>query len=242
MELCAGIATGGVTPSHGLIRSVCSRLRIPVHVLVRPRPGGFLYSPDERAVMRDDILAARELGAAGVVLGVLTPRGTVDAAAMGELIRVARPMNVTFHRAFDEVASRWVGGGAGRGIGARIGRGAGRNAETVARRMHSALGTLVDLGVDRLLTTGGPLTAFAGRRQLRDLVTLADGRITVMAGGGITPAGVRRIIRETGVTEVHVGSAVSAFRTGGSGAFSANVGAVDATKVKAFVKLLRTPG
>ncbi len=211
IELCAAPDSGGVTPSHGLIGSVCSRLRIPVQVLVRPRPGGFRYSPDELAILRKDILAAKDLGAAGVVVGVLSARGTVDAPAMARLIRAARPMNVTFHRAFDQVA--------GRGSGLR---------------------TLVDLGVERVLTTGGPRTAFAGRGRLGELVESAGGRIAVMAGGGVTGSGVARIIAESGVREVHVGSAVTTFQKNGNGVFLAREGVVDPAKVKAFVRLLST--
>lgn len=212
IELCAGIDSGGVTPSYGLIRSVCSRLRIPVQVLVRPRPGGFRYSPDELAIMRKDVQVAKELGASGVVFGMLSARGSIDAAAMARLIRAARPMSVTFHRAFDHVAGR-----------------------------ESALSALVDLGVDRLLTTGGAPTAFAGRGPLGDLVERAGDRIAVMAGGGITHSIVARIIAETGVREVHVGSAVATFRGSGIGVFLARQGVVDPAKVKAFVKLLRPP-
>ncbi len=214
IELCAAIGLGGVTPSPGLIGSVCARLRIPVHVLVRPRPGGFRYTSDELAIVRKDILAAKELGAAGVVVGVLNARGSVNVPAMARLIRAARPMKVTFHRAFDSVAGR---------VGGRC----------------AALRTLVDLGVDRVLTTGGPPMALEGRRRLRELVELSGGRIAVMAGGGLTRSGVARILRETGVGEVHVGSAVATFRRSGTGPFLVREGVVDPAKVEAFVRLIR---
>ncbi len=211
IELCVAMESGGVTPSSGLIAGVCAKLRIPVHVLVRPRPGGFRYSRDELAIMRRDVLAARELGADGVVIGVLNARGTVDAPAMSGLLRAARPMNVTFHRAFDQIADR------------------GR-----------ALGVLADLGVDRVLTSGGPRTAFAGRARLGELVESAGNRIAVMAGGRITLSRVARIVADSGVREVHVGSAVTSSDEAGRGVFLAREGVVDPAKVEAFVRLLGT--
>lgn len=213
IELCAGMDSGGVTPSSGLIAGVCAKLRIPVHVLVRPRPGGFRYSRDELAIMRRDVLAAKELGADGVVIGVLNARGTVDASAMSGLIRAARPMVVTFHRAFDQVSNP-----------------------------GQALRSLVDLGVDRVLTSGGPRTAFSGRARIGELVESAGGRIAVMAGGGITRSRVARIVADSGVREVHVGSAVTSYDKAGRGVFLAREGVVDPAKVEAFVRQLGAMG
>jgi copper homeostasis protein len=101
VELCAGLAEGGVTTGAGTIRHVRELLRIPVYVLVRPRPGDFLYSADEFEAMRRDVEFARQWGADGAVFGILLENGSVDEERTGELVSLARPMGVTFHRAFD---------------------------------------------------------------------------------------------------------------------------------------------
>lgn len=209
VELCASMPSGGITPSYGLIRAACSRLRIPVHVLVRPRAVDFIHTPDELEIMKRDILAAKDLGADAVVMGVLKPDRSVDTAAMARLIRAARPLSVTFHRAFDQVPDR-----------------------------GAALEDLVKLGMERVLTTGGTRTASGGRRRLGALVARASGRISVMAGGGINRRTVLRTLAESGVKELHVGSAVAASRRSGRGAFRAEESAVDAAKVESFLKLI----
>jgi copper homeostasis protein len=178
VELCANLVEGGTTPSLGAIAETRARLAIPVFVIVRPRAGDFLYSAGELAVMRRDILAAKELGADGVVLGVLTPDGTVDEERTAELVALARPMAVTFHRAFD-----------------------------LTRDPLEALDAVARAGADRVLTSGGAATAEEGIPVLAALVRRAVGRPVVMAGGGITGERVGRIVRETGVREVHARAA-----------------------------------
>jgi copper homeostasis protein len=209
IELCSALEAGGITPSHGLVAEVCSRLRIPVHVLIRPRAGDFRYSPGELRVMERDILAARKLGASGIVVGALRPGGTVDAAALRALLRAARPMSVTFHRAFDSVP-----------------------------RPLEALVLLSRLGVDRILTSGGGETALAGRSMIRRLSLAASDGLSIIAGGGIGPRAAVTILRETAVREIHVGSAVAAFRRSGRGAFAARNGTVDENKVRSLVRLM----
>jgi copper homeostasis protein len=210
IELCAAMPDGGITPSFGLIRSVRRAVRTRLHVLIRPRPGDFRYSPAELRAMSDDILAAKELGADGVVLGVLTAHRDVDVRAISRLVRAARPMSVTFHRAFDDVRDR-----------------------------AGALDTLIDQGVDRVLTSGGASTAFGGRKEIGRLVARSAGRIAVMAGGGVGPPTVARLLAETGIGEVHAGSAVSTARTSGRSVYRSGIAVVEAGKVKSFLKLLR---
>src|SRR2546423_15376305 len=175
IELCGELLQGGVTPSAGLIGAVRQKLRIPLFVLVRPRTGDFLYSDDELDVMRRDIEAAKTLGAHGVVLGALTPDGDVDAARLRSLVALARPMQVTFHRAFD-----------------------------FARELGTALDALMALGVDRVLTSGGAATALEGAASLAQLVKRAGDQLTVLAGGSITASNVGAVVKQSGVREVHV--------------------------------------
>ena len=175
VELCANLLEGGTTPSPGTMALACERLGIPVNVIVRPRGGDFLYTDAEFEVMRRDVLAAREAGASGVVIGLLTADGEVDAARTADLIALARPLSVTFHRAFD-----------------------------MARDPHVALDSLLDLGVDRLLTSGQEATALEGLDLIADLVRRAGERLVVMPGGGITPRNIGRILATSGAREVHV--------------------------------------
>ena len=174
VELCSALTEGGLTPSLGLIRAVRSRIKIGIHVMIRPRAGDFLYSEEEFAVMREDIALAAECGADGVALGLLTSDGSVDVERTRELVELARPMEVTFHRAID-----------------------------LARDIDDALDNVIRTGADRVLTSGGEPNAMQGRQQIRELVRAADGRIGVMAGGGIRPANVGEIARATGAVEFH---------------------------------------
>jgi copper homeostasis protein len=175
VELCAGLVEGGTTPSGGTIALARERLDVPLVVLVRPRGGDFLYDADEVEVMRRDVALARRLGADAVAAGALTPDGRVDAAVMRALVDAARPMQVTFHRAFD-----------------------------VARDRDEALDALLALGVDRVLTSGGAAAALDGAPALAGLVRRAAGRLAVLAGGGVTEENAARVVAATGVREVHV--------------------------------------
>jgi copper homeostasis protein len=174
IELCADLAQGGTTPSEQLLRDAISRLSIPIVVLVRPRPGDFVYTNSEHHVMLGQIGQAKRAGAAGIVTGALTAREEIDQLRTAELIVAARPLPVTFHRAFD-----------------------------ACRDLSASLEQLIALGVDRLLTSGGAATAAEGAEQSRALVAQAKGRIGILPGGGITPETAARLVRETGVREVH---------------------------------------
>jgi copper homeostasis protein len=180
VELCSNVAVGGTTPSAGTIREACRRLTIPVHVLIRPRAGDFLPTDSELAAMSHDIQLARDLGTSGVVLGLLRPDGTIDRERTARLVALARPLCVTFHKAFDQV-----------------------------RDLDEALDTLIALGVDRVLTSGGRRTAMEGIDRLRSLVDRAGGRIAILAGGRIAKETVETLLAQTGVREIHLGSAVA---------------------------------
>ncbi len=179
VELCDNLAQGGTTPSAGTIAEVCRWLSIPVHVLIRPRGGDFVYSERELAVMRHDIDVAKALGAAGVVLGVLTAKSTVDGDLAMALVEAARPLSVTFHRAIDQTAEP-----------------------------RNAVDTLIALGVQRVLTSGGCATALQGASTIAGLVKHAHDRITIMACGRIDADNLEAIIRQTAASEIHVGSAL----------------------------------
>lgn len=215
VELCEQLAVGGTTPSAGAIAVACRRLSIPVHVLIRPRAGDFVYSELELAVMRHDVEVAKSLGAAGIVMGVLTAHGTIDREQTARLAALARPLSLTFHKAFDQVSDHL-----------------------------EALDILLDLGFDRVLTSGGKPTALEGVELLAALVERARGRLAVMAGGRLDAESLPRVIRQGKVNEVHLGSAVSETTrrpmiSGGYDDSSASWQRVDACQVVRIVALVR---
>ena len=174
VELCANLLEGGTTPSLGLMETTVARTNLPVQVMIRPRGGDFLYSDIEIGIMLRDIAAARAARAGGVVFGCLTADGGVDARLTEKLIAAARPLSVTFHRAFD-----------------------------VSRDPVEALRSLIDLGIDRLLTSGQEPSVLEGAPLIRRLIELAAGRLIVMPGGGITARNVARVVAESGAGEIH---------------------------------------
>jgi len=174
IELCAALVEGGTTPSFGLLRTTLAAVGIDVAAMIRPRGGDFHYSARELEIMRLDIEVARKAGAHGVVLGVLCPDGTVDAERVAQLVAAARPMSVTFHRAFD-----------------------------VTRDPIEALETLIALGCERVLTSGQEATAPEGLPLLRKLVDHARGRIVVMPGCGIRANNLAHVRAATGAHELH---------------------------------------
>ena len=176
VELCSDLLEGGVTPSAGLIARTRARVRIGLHVLVRPRGGDFCYGDDELGAMEDDVRMAKQLGADGIVLGVLHADGRVDVERTRRLVELARPLGVTFHRAFDMAADP-----------------------------PRALAEVIATGADRLLTSGGAGSADEGAGTIAALVKAAGPRLTVMAGGGIRASNARAIVERTGVAELHAG-------------------------------------
>jgi copper homeostasis protein len=181
IELCSGLSEGGITPSLGLVRQVLAGVqRIAVNVIVRPRGGDFVYAPAELDAVLADL---EELGRhrVGAVVGALTPDGEIDRAALRRIREACPGASLTFHKAFDATAD--------------LGR---------------SLETLIDFGVDRVLTSGGRATALEGADVLAGLVRQAAGRIVVMAGGGVRPANVRTVLARSGVYEVHLRAAEKA--------------------------------
>ncbi|MCT2583129.1 copper homeostasis protein CutC [Actinophytocola gossypii] len=197
VELCAAAAEGGLTPSAGLIERAVALAgdRVEVHVLVRPRPGGFHYAPEELAVMRRDVVLAGECGAAGVVVGALDNAGRVDRECAG-LVAAAGGLPVTFHRAID-----------------------------VAEDSVRALEDVAALGFARVLTSGRRRSVLDGLGLVRELVERADGRVAVMACGGVRAGNARRVLDATGVRDLHAAPRRPAGAAGAGAVSFAGVGA-----------------
>jgi len=175
IELCGNLMEGGTTPSHAAIEIARKIISIPLNVLIRPRGGDFLYSDLEFAIMKRDIEVCKNLGIDGVVIGILDESGTVDVSRMHELISMARPMSITFHRAFD-----------------------------VCNDPFKALQFILGLGIDRLLTSGQQNNASAGIGLISELIKKSKGRIEIMAGGGINRANIIDFIRHPEIKEIHM--------------------------------------
>lgn len=174
VELCAALPEGGTTPSYGEIALAREVLQIKLHVLIRPRGGDFLYSVNELKSMLCDIEMCKNVGVDGVVFGCLTENGDVNIRQMKELMAASEGMSITFHRAFD-----------------------------MCRNPEEALEQLIELGADRILTSGQQSTAFAGIPLLSKLNKQAAGRIIILAGSGVNVSNIARIASETGITEFH---------------------------------------
>ena len=180
IELC-GWGVGGTTPTFGLMSRCRELLRIPVHVMIRPREGNFEYNDDELHIMLKDIGAARSAGVDGVVFGVLHADQTIHVEHMQALMNAARPLRTVCHRAFDQTPDA-----------------------------SAALNTLMQLEMHEVLTSGHAKTANEGMMQLAEHCRVADGRIAVMAGGGVRAENVREIAAFSKVPNVHVRATDSA--------------------------------
>jgi copper homeostasis protein len=176
IEICTELNRGGLTSSVAAMRRLHDELEIPIFPIIRPRAGDFVYNDKEFALMKRDISVARDLGMDGVVFGILRPDRSIDVERTSELVQWARPLEVTFHRAFDECAD-----------------------------LLSALEDAVTTGATRILTSGGAAIAPQGAETLRRLVDAAANRIVVMPGSGIDATNIAKIAGETRATEFHSG-------------------------------------
>jgi copper homeostasis protein len=174
VELCDNFPEGGTTPSYGTILLARGKLDIQLYVIVRPRGGDFLYSDIEFEIMKKDIEMCKKLGVDGVVIGILNADGTIDKERTRELVDLARPMDVTFHRAFDMTRDPW-----------------------------EALEDLIGTGVNRVLTSGQERSCIIGRDLIKKLVEKAGDRIIIMPGDGLEENNIEDFARFTRAKEFH---------------------------------------
>jgi len=174
VELCQGLVEGGTTPSPATIDYAVKELGLKVFVLVRPRGGDFCYNELEIRTMEEDVAYCKKAGVAGIVVGFLHPDGSIDTELTRHFVELSAPLPVTFHRAFDE-----------------------------CKEPLKALEQIIDCGCKRILTSGCQPTAMEGADMLQQLVKQADGRITILAGSGVTPDNVLELKQKTGASEFH---------------------------------------
>lgn len=176
LEVCSALSLGGVTPSSGLILGIRQQSQIEISVLIRPRAGDFVYTGSEFATMQKEILHVKQLGVESVALGILDINGNIDVKRTAELVKVASPMKVTYHRAFDMTPDPFI-----------------------------ALEQCIACGVDRILTSGGAARALDSLESLSQLCLRAQERVVIMPGGGINARNISEIATKTNATEFHAG-------------------------------------
>jgi len=174
IELCANLAEGGTTPSFAHIKKCRESFNIALFPIIRPRGGDFLYTKDEFEIMKNDIKLCNELGCEGIVIGLLNMDGTIDMTRTSELIELAYPMDVTFHRAFDRCKDPFI-----------------------------ALEELIEIGCQRILTSGQTPTVSEGVDLIAELNKKADDRIIIMPGSGVRKENIKMLAEKTGCIEFH---------------------------------------
>ena len=174
IELCANLSEGGTTPSYGTIYQCREAFDVLTYPIIRPRGGDFLYTEDEFEIMLHDVKLCKQAGCDGIVIGILYADGTIDTKRTASLIQIAYPMGVTFHRAFDR-----------------------------CRDPFQAIEQLIQIGCERILTSGQQSTAIEGSKLIAELNKLADHRIVIMPGSGIRKENIKMLADETGCTEFH---------------------------------------
>ncbi|HLY71767.1 MAG TPA: copper homeostasis protein CutC [Puia sp.] len=174
VELCADAAAGGTTQSLGVIKTAREKLHIELYPIIRPRGGDFLFSEEELEIMMNDVLLCKQIGCDGVVIGMLNADGTVDKKSAAQLVQLAYPLGVTFHRAFDR---------------------------TVDPRQ--ALEDIIEIGCERILTSGQRPTAMEGAELIAELIRQADDRIIIMPGSAVRAANIAGLAEQTKAQEFH---------------------------------------
>jgi copper homeostasis protein len=174
IELCDNPDEGGTTPSYGFIKAARAILKIDLFPIIRPRGGDFLYSDAEFEIMKTDVQLCKDLGCDGVVIGMLNEDATIDTIRCAELVKIAYPMGVTFHRAFDRVIDT-----------------------------KKALEDVIAIGCERILTSGFYPNVKDGIENIKALIQQADDRIIIMPGSGVRASNIKEILTLTGATEIH---------------------------------------
>jgi copper homeostasis protein len=206
IELCQELSIGGITPSYGLLKQVVDTLKIPVFVLIRPRSGHFVYTEEEFNVMKINIQLSKDLGCAGIVSGVLKEDKTIDIERTKELVELSKPLPFTFHRAFDEVTSP-----------------------------EDALEQLIELGVERILTSGQETSAEKGIELLIELHQIANNRIILLLGGGVNAENTSQF-KNAGFSEIHASASLQIDKD--DSLFSVPLTYSDSKKIKAILKVI----
>jgi copper homeostasis protein len=214
IELCSAGALGGLTPGPGLLATVLAGVRTAeVHVLIRPREGGFRYTATEASAMVADVAHAVAAGARGVVVGALDAGGDLDMPVLRDLVAAAQGQEVTFHRALD-----------------------------VCRDPVAALDTLAELGFARVLSSGQAVRAEDGAGVVRELARVASGRLAVMACGGIRPPNVIAVLRDTGVRDLHAAPRRTVLGEAGSTVDFGGHGELDVAAARELLAVVRAAG
>ena len=174
IELCENLAVGGTTPSYGTVKICLEKLNIPIFPMIRARGGNFVYSKDEIKIMKEDIKIFKELGVKGVVLGCLTSDNKIDLEFTKELVDLAYPMEVTFHKSIDEILNPL-----------------------------DYIDDLVNIGIKRILTSGGKATALEGKDLINDMIKKSNGRLKIVVAGKVTKENLNRLSNLISADEFH---------------------------------------
>ena len=208
IELCSELSVGGITPSYGLLKEVIDTLSIAVFVLIRPRSGNFTYSEEEFDIMKHDIQLCKNLGCAGIVSGVLNKDNTIDIERTQELIELSKPLEFTFHRAFDCVENP-----------------------------QEAIEQLINLGVERVLTSGLEASAEKGLELLKQLKEHVNGRITILPGSGINIQNAK-LFKDAGFLEIHLSASKVVKNNSKSSMFDEIQKESDIETIKTILKII----
>jgi copper homeostasis protein len=215
IELCDNPGEGGTTPSYGFIKAARKNLLIDLYPIIRPRGGDFFYTDEEFEIMKADVKICKELGCDGVVIGILNADGTVDKKRCGQLVELAYPLTVTFHRAFDRVNDPF-----------------------------KALEDIIDIGCERILTSGLQSTASAGAETISALIKQADERIVIMPGSAVRSDNIKELAEKTGATEFHTSARINigSKMDYSNALMKENLLSVsaDVTEIKKIIKILST--
>ena len=174
IELCENLAVGGTTPSYGTVKICLEKLNIPIFPMIRARGGNFVYSKDEIEIMKEDIKIFKELGVKGVVLGCLTSDNKIDLELTKELVDLAYPMEVTFHKAIDEILNPL-----------------------------DYIDDLVNIGIKRILTSGGKVTALEGKDLINEMIKKSNGRLKIVVAGKVTKRNLNGLSNLISADEFH---------------------------------------